>query len=501
MKLFNSKIVLYSIARDLLKNALVIFMAALIGLMGVYIASRSVYSPEYTAKATVVVNAKNASTGSYSLFSVSVEMTEVISRVLVEPSVKAKAAEILNQETFDGKLSASVNKGINFITLSVTSDSPQKSYELLNAVIKAYPQVSDNVFNNAVISVLSMPEIPRSPSNSISTVNRLLVVGACVGVVVVFIVLLSILRDTVKDEGDFEEKVDAKLMGAIPHERKHFSVRERLQRKNKALLIHNNAFISLKFIENYHKIAAKLEHIHNHSGAKVFAVTSVAENEGKSTTASNIAISLADRGHKVILVDIDCKKPALYKIFNKEYDEKSELSNLMSGKLKSKDFQMRCYKHSSLYLALNTSPTPEYREWIESGKLARVISAFRAQVDFVILDTAPIYVDACVTDMVKLADETILVVRTDTAFTTSINDAVATIRDVGGTVTGCVLNDVYPDLSLSGIAGVDEGGYYYGKRYGKYGKYDKYSKYSKYSKYAQPYLNDFAEDDYGTNRK
>ncbi len=489
MKELNIKIEIYSIIRDLVKNAWVIIMAALIGLMGVFIASHSVYSPQYTASATVVVNARSSATGAYSLFSVSVEMTEVISRVLVEPAVKEKANAITGAEYFDGELSANVYKDTNFINLSVTGDSPQKSYELLNAVIEAYPQVSDSVFDNVVITVLSMPKVPTRPSNSISTVNKLLVAAICAAGVGVIVVALSIFRDTVKDEKDFKNKVDSKLLGVVPHEKKKFSLKERLQRKNKALLIHNNAFISLKFVENYHKIAAKLEHISRRNGSKVFAITSVAENEGKSTTAANIAISLADRGHRVVLVDIDCKKPALYKIFNKKFSEKSEFGNLMSGKIKSHEYQLKNYKQTSLYLALNTSPCDEYNKWIESGKLARVIEAFRDQVDYVILDTAPLFVDAYVTDMAKIVDETVLVVRTDVAYAVAINDAIATLEDVGGKIAGCVLNDVYPDFSPFKMSGTDEGGYHYGKRYGKYGKYEKYSK------YASPYINELTDDE------
>ncbi len=495
MDIFKYKIELHSILRDLIKNAWVIFMAALIGLMGVFIATRSVYTPEYTASATLVVNAKSSSTGSYSLFSVSVEMTEIIARVLVEPSVKSKANEITGAESFDGKLEALVHDGTNFISLKVASGSPQKSYELLCAVIEAYPQISESVFDNVVISVLSMPEVPHEPSNSVSTANRFLVAAVCALVVAGIIVVLSVVRDTVKNEDDFKNKVDVKLLGTVPHEKKQLSIKDRLKKNKKALLIHNNAFISLKFVENYHKISAKLEHIKRRNGSKVFAVTSVAENEGKSTIASNIAISLADRGHRVILVDIDCKKPALYKIFDKKYSEKSEFSSLMNGTLKSSDFQLRRYKHTSLYLALNTAPCDNYNEWIENGKLSLVIDAFSEQVDYVILDTAPLYVDAYVTDMVKIADEAVVVVRTDTAYTAAINDAVATIEDVGGKLAGCVLNDFYPEFSFFRMKGADEGGYYYGKLYGKYGKYGKYGRYEKYSKYASPYMSEYSDDE------
>lgn len=484
MNILNTRIELYSILRDLIKNAWAIFMAALIGLMGIYVATRSIYTPEYTASATLVVNAKSSSAGTYSLFSLSTEMSSVISRVIVEPAVQEKAAQVLGENSFDGKLNADVIDDTNFMTLYVTSDSPQKAYELLTAVIKAYPQVSDSVFDNVVISVLKMPEVPHFPSNRISTGNRILIAGACAVLVAGLIVVFSLLRDTVKDDEDFKNKIEAKLIGSVPHEKKQFSIQERLQGKNKALLIHNNAFISLNFVENYHKIAAKIEHINHRKGSKIFAVTSVAENEGKSTTAANIAISLADRGHKVILIDVDYRKPALYKIFEKKHSEKSEFGNLLNKKVKPSEFRLKRYKQSPLYLAINTMPYPEYGNWIESGDLKKVIKSFELQADYIILDTAPIVVDAFVTDIVKMADQTILVVRTDTAFSSDINDAVSTIKEVGGHMAGCILNDTFPEFNFFSMAGINESGFRYGTRYGKYT--NKYGKYGKYSRYENP---------------
>lgn len=484
MNILNTRIEFYSIIRDLIKNAWAIIMAAVIGFMGIYVVTRSVYTPEYTAKATLVVNAKSSTTGTYSLFNLSSEMATVVSRVIVQPSVREKAAEILEVEEFDGKLKAEVHEDTNFLSLSVTSDSPQKAYDLLRAAMEAYPQISDSAFDNVVITVLKMPEVPHYPSNVISTGNRVLISAAFSVLVAGLIVVFSLLRDTVKDEADFKNKIEAKLIGSIPHEKKQFNIQERLQGKNKALLIHNNAFISLSFVENYHKLAAKVEHINHRKGSKVFAVTSVAENEGKSTTAANIAISLADRGHKVILIDVDCKKPALFRIFDKKPSEKSELGNLLNKKIEPKDFRLKRYKQSQLYLAINTVPYPEYGDWIESGDLRRVIKSFEAQADFIILDTAPIVADAFVTDIAKMADQVILVVRTDTAFSADINDAVATIKEVGGHMAGCILNDSYPEFNLFSMAGAGESGFHYGTQYGKYGS--KYGKYGKYSRSENP---------------
>lgn len=470
----------HSILKDLLMNAWVVLLAALIGMMGIYIASYSVYSPEYTSSATLVVTAKSSASNPYSLVSISSEMAEVYTKIFTQPTIREKAAVQAGVPSFNGTVSATVLSETNLMDVKVTSSSPQTSYELLSAVLSVYPEVADNLFENATISVIKQPSMPHAPSNNISSQNKLIVALGCAFVAALAIVAISVFRDTVKNEDAFNSKVDAKLVGTIIHENKRMDLRDYIQRKKKGLLIHSNAFISLKFVESFHKIAAKLEYLNRRGGDKVFAVTSVAENEGKSTVASNIALSLADRGYNVVLFDLDAKKPALYKIFEESYDEFSELGELFENKIKYSDFKLRKYKKSSLYLAINTKPYPGYRSWIESGEVERVLSALKTKVDYIIVDTAPLSVDASVTDIVKIVDKTMMVVRTDVVTASSLNDALVTLREVGGDVLGCVLNDVYPEFSFAGINGLDEGGYYYGKKYDKYGKYGRYSHYGKY---------------------
>ena len=82
----------HSILKDLLMNAWVILLAALIGMMGIYIASYSVYSPEYTSSATLVVTAKSSASNPYSLVSISSEMAEVYTKIFTQPTIKEKAA-------------------------------------------------------------------------------------------------------------------------------------------------------------------------------------------------------------------------------------------------------------------------------------------------------------------------------------------------------------------------------------------------------------------------
>ncbi len=464
----------HSVFKDVLKNIWVVVLAVLIGYMGIFIATNSVYSPEYTSTATIVVNAKGGSS-SGSLYGVSTEMAEIFSKVFVDPTMKDKAAERLQKPSFNGTINAKVLTDTNFVQLEVTSDSPQTSYELLTAVLEVYPQLSESIFENAVINTIKYPSMPKAPSNSVSSENKTVVLGLCAGVTLVAIVVLSMLRDTVKNEVIFNSKIESKLLGVIPHESKKKSFKDRLKRKEKGLFIDSNAFISLRFAESFHKIAAKIEYMNARSGDKVFAITSVAENEGKSTIASNIAVSLAHKGNKVILVDLDGKKPALYKIFGAKYIEKAELGKLLNGEIKRSEFRLRRFKKTSLSLAINVNSYEDNHLWIESGVAKDIISALKEQVDYIIIDTAPISVDSTVTDIAKFVDSTLLVVRTDRVRTSAINDAILTVNEVGGNLAGCILNDVYPEFAFFGMAGAEDGGYYYTK--GKYGKNYGYNRY------------------------
>lgn len=466
----------HSLVKDIVKNIWTVVLAALIGLMGVYIASNKVYEPQYTSSATLVVN---VSSSSLSSLTVSSDVANVITTVFTQPIMKEKAAAHIGESSFKGSVSASVLSGTNFIKLQVTSDNPETSYRMLYGILGVYPDLTRKVFNNASIRVLKQPSMPRSPSNSVPNQNKDLIVTACIVLSLFAIIALSLTRDTVKNEDAFNSKIDAKLIGSILHENKNLTFNEIINKKKKGLLIHSNAFISLRFIENFHKIAAKLEYMKNKNGSKVFAITSVAENEGKSTCAANIAVSLADRGNRVILFDLDGKKPALYKIFNEEYEENSELSNLLEKKIPNNSFRLRRYKKTSLFLAISTKPCSDNYKWLENGEIEKIINVFKNKTDFIIIDTAPLSVDSSVTNITKLADKTLMVVRTDNVKVAAINDAISTVTKISENLAGCILNDVYPRVAPFSFTGNDESRHY-GKKYGNYGNY--YGHYGHYDK-------------------
>ena len=475
----------FSVLRDLVKNLWVILLAALIGFMSVSIWNGSMYTPMYTSTATLLVNLKNSAAYSYTNLSSSSEMAKIFTEVFVQPTMKACAADHLGNDRFVGSVSSSVLPNTNIFTVSVTSSSPEMSYNELCAILEIYPNISDSVFADSVIEIMRSPNLPLAPSNHISLQNRNLAVLGCVLVTAFLIIYLSVMRDTVKDEHIFRKDVDAKLFGVVRHEHSHLSLKDRLRGKKASLLI-SNAHASFRFTEDYHKIATKFEYLRRNNKAKVFLITSLAENEGKSTTAANIALSLAQRNSRVLLLDMDFKKPALSKIFDLWDHDLPDLATLLDGTVSLENFPFYSYKQTGLDLGLNEKSHNDYVNWIYSDHVNTIFQYLRGLdcYDYIIIDTPPLSVAADVTGLIHLADRSLLVVRTDFVYTAAINDAVLSLKENSDGFAGCILNDVHTEFSMLGQFGLDESGYY-GTHYGRHNYYGSYHSYSSYSKYAE----------------
>ena len=209
---------LHSLFRDIFRNAWVVLLAALIGFMSVNLWNQSMHTPQYTSTATLIVNIRNSASYSYTNLSSSSEMAKIYTEVFKQQTMKEYAAQYLEMDRFRGSVSASVLDNTNIFTVSVTSSSPEMSYNELCAILEVYPEISDSVFSDSVIEIMRSPNFPSAPSNSISASNRRLTMLVCAAATLALIIYLSIHRDTVKDEKDFKTKIDAKLFGTVMYE-------------------------------------------------------------------------------------------------------------------------------------------------------------------------------------------------------------------------------------------------------------------------------------------
>lgn len=470
----------HSIFRDIRRYAWMIVMAMITAAMGSYVALHLIIRPTFTSTATIVVSAKTNSDSAYSDLRMSTAMTSAFTEVLGSELLQEKVALDLGVLEFPGKLKVEVIPETNLLDVSATAHSPQEAFDLMQSVIRVYPTISDYIYSNAMLDVISHPTMPEEATNFVedSIVIELAVLAALV-LMTLLIGLMSFLKDTVKTETAFRNKVDAKLMAVVHHENKYVSMRSWIGKKNKSSILISNPIISFSFVETFHKICTKIEYASVNQGCHSILVTGVTENEGKSTIASNIALSLAQKGYAVALIDADFRKPAQFKIFEKEVPPDQEVGICLLGGCR--DVRRIAYydEKTGIYMLFGTKKYSNSAELSASEAMAKMLEQCEEFVDFIILDTPPMMLVADTEGLNDLVDASVLVVRQDIAYTSDINDAADVLRQGKGVFLGCIFNDA----PVTSVLPVTSYGHY--DHYGKYGKYGYGYGYGHYGKYGK----------------
>ena len=192
-------------------------------------------------------------------------------------------------------------------------------------------------------------------------------------------------------------------------------------------------------------------------------VTSSISGEGKSTVAANLAISMARKGKRVVLVDCDLRNPTVSQIFDLK-EEYPGLVSILRGQSELQDSLVSVSDHGNplgLTLLPGGQREPRLVEILSSENMKNVIETLREQADVVILDTPPsaMLVDAMM--LVRYVDAIAYVVMSDFARRRYIYEGVEELSTSGAPIVGCILN----------------GGRTRGGRYGYYGYYSYRGKY------------------------
>ena len=193
---------------------------------------------------------------------------------------------------------------------------------------------------------------------------------------------------------------------------------------------------------------------------KVIMVTSARPQEGKTTTAINSAIVLAQKGVRVLLVDADLRRPSVHKTLG--LGPRSGLSNVLTGSATLQQAITVSPVLPNLFILPAGTPPPNPAELLASTNMKQVLDELREQFDHVVVDTPP---TLSVTDAVVLSprvDAIILVIRSGQTTKQALRRSRDILMQVNAHVTGVLLNAV--DLSSPDY-------YYYYEYQGKYTHY------------------------------
>lgn len=476
--------------KDLLRNLVAVILIALIVSGVVYTVKENTAKPKYQSTATLLLSTADGSSSVNGNSSVAALVQQIMGSSLLKKIVAADLG--LDSTSVPATITTKVQDTVNVVSVTVTADSPRMSFEILDSILKNYSQVSDYLMDGLVLEVLEPASIPyRALAQTGARALFRTVFAYSVALLLVGVVILSLMRDTVKSRYDMEEKIDAPLFATIYREtgrtwsEKAKRLWEELKRilpflgkVNKKSLLIDGGMTSFSFVESFKKIRTKLEHESKKRDCKMVLVTSVTENEGKSTVAANIALALAQKSDRVLLIDADFRKPAQYKVLEAEKQEQG-LGDVLNGTCTVEDVMCRYEKGNvKLNCLYNYKMYRNSAELIMSEKFQHLLLQLREEMDYIILDTSPTAMVADAEIVSGYADGFLLVVREDCSGIGEINDTIDMLSKHGKTALGCIYNFAGRGFGRA-IQNSDS--------YGAYGAYGKYGRYGSYGRYGYGY--------------
>lgn len=430
----------HTLAALLLKNLWAIALLCISAVLCFSSISRLTYVPQYTSTATFMVSAKDG-TNAYNSLTTTQSMAAVFVEVFESNVLREKVQENMPGKTFDGTINTTTIPQTNLLIVTVTSPEPDTAFHALELIIENYSSISDYLFANAQLEVIKDPIIPVFPSNTqnIDNLKKMVaILAALVGAAIV--VAIYLLRKTIKTPKAATRKLDARLLRTINHEEKNKTFRSKFQRKNTAPLI-TNTLISKAFIEDNLSLSSALAYHMRKRNQKVIMVTSVGENEGKSTVATNLALAMVQKNKRVVLLDCDFRKPSIHKILEFSVPKEQSLTNVLLGSNDDLSSGLVEAKKYGLTVGISHPSGKSITQLLNNGNLRQLIAQLREDADYVILDTPPMLAVADAEVIASLADTALLVARADFMSTEAINNGIDRLRQSSPDFCGFVLNN------------------------------------------------------------
>ncbi|MCH1882713.1 polysaccharide biosynthesis tyrosine autokinase [Agrococcus sp. ARC_14] len=429
---------LHEYATALLKHWLVIVVLALLGAAAGYGVSQFM-DERYRSETTVMISpARGDSTselvqGSNYVQSV-VQTYAVLAR---SPVVLQPVIDELGLDETATRLAArtDVEAPLNTMVIEIgvtdaTADAAQAAAdaiaaEFADAVAETSPEGADG--QPAVrVSVISPARAPLSAIAPNTRMNTVL--GGAAGLALGVLAALALRRfgGRLGSLDDLDEAVDAPVLGAIG--RASGGVVEALREHPAGRVAESvrQTTAALKFVD--------MDHEH-----RVLIVTSAGAGEGKSSTCVGLALTLAEVGSRVLLVEADLRRPTIARMTGIE--GAVGLTTVLVGDATLAE-AAQSWGHERLHVLPSGPKPPNAGQLLTSARLRAVLDQARADYEYVIIDTPPVGAVSDALWLAPAADAAILVARADRTRRDALRRAIAAIDGTPAPVLGVVLNGV-----------------------------------------------------------
>ena len=428
----DSQIDLRYIFRTLKKNAVFILMCVCLTGMFSYVILDHSLKDTYTVSVNLCVIPRDNTSEKLAETNIENALERSVN-VLNSDTMRDQIMKASGSSRVKGNLSASVVADTNIIRMSASGTNAESAYKLLKGALQQYPELSDYFESGYVLQPLSSISANNVQKTEKATLRYsllliLLVLAGGIGATV----CLCIFTDKIHSMEQAKRLLDIPMIGSLDYVKKKSG--------QKALLISDQDTDHV-YEEAVDRIVTSIRSEMSAEGYKTLMVGSIKENDGKSTVTANIALNLARRGKKVVLVDCDMRHPSLAKIFDATVDPKEQFSEYLLGKCELDQVlkQTEVQAHPMDCIWQKKAVAKPYR-LLGSERFISLINQLKEQFDYVVMDTPPLELIRDAEIISETADAMLMVMRQDEVHAVAVNDTVDLLEENGVTVIGGVLN-------------------------------------------------------------
>lgn len=441
------------------KNWAIILILTFLG-CGAGMAYSLVAEPSYTASAKVFVSTSGASNAAelqqgntFTQQRVKTYADLVTTAAVLQPTIEALGIDTSVQQ-LRGNVTATAPLNTTVIDVTVSNGDPVFAASLatataneLIAVVEDIETTEGTSVSPVRLSIVQEAEVPGQPTSPNTTLNVMLgfLLGLALGVGAA---LTRHALDThVRNERDIEILTDRPVIGGIVLDPKA---------KERPLVLHADP--RSPRAESFRTLRTNLQFLDAGKRHRSFVITSSLPAEGKSTTAANLAIALADAGARVLLVGADLRKPKMADYMAIEGGV--GLTDVLVGRVSIEDATQQ-WGRTSLYLLPAGTIPPNPSELLGSTTMADLIDTLQEAYDVVLYDAPPLLPVTDGAVLARLVGGAIMVVASGKTRRQQVDAAIDALDNVSAPLSGVV-------LTMLPVKGPDAYGYgRYGYTYGE----------------------------------
>ena len=396
-------------------------------------------TPTYQANSQVFVSVSSGGSTSDLLQGASFSQDRVTSytAMVTSPRVLIPVIARLGLHTTPDQLAASItaDSPLNtvLIDITVTNTSPKMASDVANATaeslgtqVTALEKPAGAQPSPVRVSTLRTATMPTAPATPKAETN--LALGLLLGLLLggALAVLREVLDTKVRSETDVQKVTDVSVIARIGYDEdapKHPLIVQSSPHSHRS--------------EAFRRLRTNLQFLDIADRPKTIVVTSSLPGEGKTTTAINLAITLADAGSRVALVDADLRRPSIAEYMGLESEV--GLTTVLIGQADLQD-AIQPWGDRNLHVLTSGEVPPNPSELLGSRSMANLLEQLSSQYDMVLIDTPPLLPVTDAAILAKITGGALVLAAADSLHRQQLADGLGSLEDVGARVLGVVLN-------------------------------------------------------------